>query len=129
MLPQHGYCLIAMPGATMSNGSPQPLSAFAASWCPAPLNTARKPCGCSNAPSFAVKPWRASSAAYSPLRAQWPTCSDFTMVPKFAFRPEDSEAAVAIAVAVRSPSRPSRREAAAAAPNTPSVAVGCQPFS
>ena len=35
----------------------------------------------------------ASSAAKRPLRAQWPTCSGFIMVPKFALRPDANEAA------------------------------------
>ena len=61
--------------------------------------------------------------------AQWPTCSGLVMVPKLALRPDENEAAMASAVAVCAAVSPSSREAAAAAPNTPSVAVGCQPLS
>ena len=52
-----------------------------------------------------------------------------TMVPKLALRPEAREAAMASAVAVRAAPSPIRWQAAAAAPKTPSVAVGCQPLS
>ena len=51
------------------------------------------------------------------------------MVPKLAFTPDENEAAMASAVAVSPTESPRRCEAAAAAPNTPSVAVGCQPLS
>ena len=51
------------------------------------------------------------------------------MVPKLAFRPEAKLAASAIATVIRAASSPIRRAQAVAAPNTPSVAVGCQPFS
>ena len=48
------------------------------------------------------------------------------MVPKFAFMPEAIDAAIASAVATCSGSFISFAHAAAL-PNTPSVAVGCQP--
>ena len=74
-------------------------------------------------------PSRASSAAITPLWAQWPTCSGLVMVPKLALRPDANEAAMASAVAVCASVRFMSRAADAAAPNTPSVAVGCQPLS
>ena len=79
------------------------------------------------ADALASIPARASSAARTPLRAASPLCSGFTIVPKFSFRPDASEAAMARACAVRSGVRPSRRDAAAAAPIVPSVDVQCQP--
>jgi hypothetical protein len=51
------------------------------------------------------------------------------MVPKLALRPDENEAAMASAVAVCAVVSPSSRDAEAAAPNTPSVAMGCQPLS
>ena len=51
------------------------------------------------------------------------------MVPKFALIPAAIDAASASALAVPAASSPIRRAHAAAAPNVPNVAVGCQPFS
>ena len=51
------------------------------------------------------------------------------MVPKLALMPEASEAAIASAVALAGTSRRSSRAAAAVAPKTPMVLVGCQPRS
>ena len=47
--------------------------------------------------SLAVIPARTNCAASTPLRAASPACSGFTIVPKFSFRPDASEAAIASA--------------------------------
>ncbi len=64
-----------------------------------------------------------------PLRDACPTCSGLVIVPKFAFTPDENDAASPKAVAVTSGASPSRWQHAAVEPNTPIVAVGCQPFS
>ena len=76
-----------------------------------------------------MKPSRASSAAKAPLREACPTCSGLVIVPKLALRPLANEAAIESAVAVSSSLSRSSFAEAAAAPKTPSVAVGCQPLS
>ena len=64
------------------------------------------------------------------VAADWPICSGLVMVPKFAFRPLASEAAMHSAIVGLRASRACRRwPAAAAVPKMPSVAVGCQPLS
>jgi hypothetical protein len=47
--------------------------------------------------SLAVMPPFARSAAITPSRAASPACSGFTIVPKFSFKPEADEAAMASA--------------------------------
>ena len=74
-------------------GEPQSFRIASSLNIPAPLNTIRKPCLCSNAPALAVNPSAANIAANKPLREQWPTCSGFVMVPKFALMLAASEAA------------------------------------
>jgi hypothetical protein len=69
----------------------------------------------------------ASCAASTPLRAANPACSGFTIVPKFSLRPDASDAAMARACPVWTAFKPNSRDAAAAAPMVPSVAVQCQP--
>lgn len=83
----------------------------------------------SRSSALAVNPSAASSAAMTPLRAQWPICIGLVIVPKFAFTPDAMDAAIASAVAVCTGLRRSSTLLAAAAPKVPSVAVGCQPLS
>jgi hypothetical protein len=56
-----------------------------------------------------------------------PACSGLTMVPKFSFRPDAEDAAMASACAVAAAFRPSSRAAPAAALSAPSVDVQCHP--
>ena len=56
-----------------------------------------------------------------------PAWNGFVIVPKFSFRPDACEAAMASAAVAASSSRSSSRAAAAAAPTVPMVAVQCQP--
>ena len=63
----------------------------------------------------------------TPLRAASPPCSGFTIVPKFSFNPDASDAAIASACPVVAASSFSNRDTAAAAPIVPSVDVQCQP--
>ena len=79
------------------------------------------------AAALAIIPARASCAATMPLRAARPAWSGFTIVPKFSFTPDASDAAIASACAAASASSPRMRAAAAAAPIVPSVAVQCHP--
>ena len=74
--------------------------------CPSPR---RNPCGPSIAAALAVIPACASSAASTPLRAASPACSGFTIVPKFSFRPDASDAAIASACPAAAASSPSSR--------------------
>ncbi len=94
-----------------------------------PIVDVEKPCLCSKASMLAVKPSRAIKAAINPCLAACPTWKGFVMVPKFTFTPLDSDTESANAVAVCSTVRPRYFAHAAAAPNTPSVAVGCHPLS
>jgi hypothetical protein len=80
-------------------------------------------------PPSAVIPSAASSAAETPDRAAWPAWTGFVAVPKLRLSPAGIDAAAFSAWAVSSASRPSRAAAVAAAPNVPSVEVGCQPSS
>ena len=115
-----------MPVSSISQRVPR--SAIASPSAAASLSIAcRNPCGPSIASSLAVMPPRASSAASTPLRAASPACSGLTIVPKFSFRPDASDAAIASAWPAAAASSPSKRLTAAAAPIVPSVEVQCQP--
>ncbi len=72
-------------------------------------------------------PPRASRAAVTPLRAARPAWRGFTIVPKFSFRPDASDAAIASAWPVAVAPSPRSRLTAAAAPIVPSVDVQCHP--
>ena len=121
-----GYNLTAMPVSRISQRLPRSRANGSSAGDSLSI-AARKPCGPSIADALASMPARASRAASTPLRAAKPPCSGFTIVPKFSFRPEAPDAAMASACAVRSGVRPSSRAAAAAAPIVPSVEVQCHP--
>ena len=76
-----------------------------------------------------VKPRAASRAASRPFCAALPGCSGLDMVPKQLFSPAAWVPARPNAWVSASPSTPSSRAAAAAAPNVPVVAVVCQPLA
>jgi len=94
-----------------------------------PSIAAKKPWRPSSACALAVSPRRARPAASIALRAANPACSGFTIVPKFSFRPDASDAAIANACAVAASSSPRMRDTAAVAPTVPIVAVQCHPRS
>src|SRR3981189_3719331 len=83
---------------SISHGWPQFSNSFVTSNVPGPLKTFKKPCACSKASVAASKPPSASRAASRPLRQHWPICSGLVMVPKFAFRPLASDAAIHSAI-------------------------------
>ena len=63
------------------------------------------------------------------VRAASPPCKGLTIVPKFSFIPDASDAAIDKARVVSSASSPRTRAAVAAAPIVPIVEVQCHPCS
>ena len=86
-----------------------------------------QPSGPSIAAGAASYPSAASKAASIPSRAALPTPTFFAAVGRFSTRPADWLAAMPSACQVCSAERPSSFAQPAAAPNTPQVAVMCQP--
>ena len=81
----------------------------------------------SSADKSACAPAAASSAARIPASTANPACSDLASVPKARCTPPAPGIASAMAVAIRSGSRPSATAAPAAQAGAPAVQVACQP--
>src|SRR5262245_47131127 len=118
-----------MPGPTTSCGAPRPSVASSHTGLAPPPCVEPNPSTCSSASTFPVNPACASNAASTPQRPACPTCIGLQSVPKLALTPLAIDAAMASACAIRSAESPSSVAQAAAAPNTPQVAVECQPTS
>ena len=127
-VPAHdGYSLTVMPVSRISQRAPRsavdvverrPLAVHRREKSLRPVDRRARSRSCRPAPA---------APRATPLRAASPACSGFTIVPKFSLRPDASDAAIASAWPAAAASRPSSRDAAAAAPIVPSVDVQCQP--
>ena len=129
VLPQQGYCLIAMPGPTMSSGAAQASIARSASYVPGPLNTSRKPCSCSNTLVVGRETRLRQPRREQAVAGAVPDVHRLGHRAEIRLDARRERGGERERDGVLRASRPHQMaHAAAAAPNTPSVAVGCQPL-